>query len=1255
MELDDLLEAEQIPAVMNPTIERIAQAHRDTIAELRKLDPIKTAATFAGLLTMPELQANCFRIEALAHLAVAYCEGRMTPTKPFVRRSFERLGDGYCGIMEDPSEDVFITLVNTPRGNFRIFEGVREGTAFHLQRILNIVDRMPERARFNRIRSSIECLLKLSDEVAARAGVRENSLGEEMPLKALPKDVADRFSQARGLIRFSEDDLARLEIPKELLTEFVFSAKHRFELRAQMMGHAELERRPIAFHGQSVHLLLPTAVASAVTRFVIESVLSMGLADAFERALSGEFAQLFDQTPILGGGSGAPVIFQRIDSGRIAAIMTEVDPGRFLQLVFFVDGLDGFLQGGLGGANADPDAFSSALNEHLRRASAQAKEQAGFRNGISLVVGCGFGRELHFALKGDLPEHWRLETISAYDLVTLSWLSGFDRLSLWRVLDSLQAIEREGASLLNINGLINLVAWSRQLDGHLVPHGKLPDGLVEAGREALIVVPQNAVRDLRHTVLTEWNPRRVLDPDGRWVMVRKLSNSEFEEDGIAPLYGSEDDVRNGRLRGVYVAPNRPWWVEITTPEDAPSEAVFDHWMMLCTWLSRAAPILDQAYTSLPAGPITFQVGFDEVVGISHGTAKPKKADELRSLIQDSAEAGCSRIRITIAEGFDDGLAQPENIAERMLVEALVAGAAEAAGELVDTDKRVSLVDRICPNSQARWVHRFEARSFRDVVYSEIDSNPVLIDSLDDAASRIGLGWRVRPRGSNPEISGVPECTSYLNDVVRAALNDLCAELRCLDRRFFALAVLHNHEVTAHDRDRWSRSAQANLAMHEQKDAAVRTILDHQSRLNACFLASRILLEAAICECPLEGGRTPGRLDLSRLMSKAMLAHYLGGWSDAVHWGAMEPRLRITPLGDVHMNPSFMEAIYEPFGRVSGESEVKHATETYANLYAPEKVRPSVADVLEPQFLNAWEAEFGASLDGLRTFIDQLEDLGRQPPKPILELSHSALVTMFASAAGISSENASVPLDALTSVPRPKWRTIGGEFKNKDWYPWRFRRRLSVLRRPLIQIDSGDDPIIIFAPGLVREAFAALVAWFHRGEIPSSQARSQPMCKWIGHANNVQRVEFNSTVARRMKELGWQVEPEVKLTKILGRSLDRDYGDIDVLAWRPDSCRVLVIECKDVQHHKTLGEVAEQLADFRGEVRPDGKPDHLKRHLNRLEVLAAHKLTVSKALKLGSSIQLEGHLVFKNPVPMRFAWDNMASKIQLSLLDELDRL
>jgi hypothetical protein len=1255
MEPDDAVEAGSVPSIEDATIEEVAKEYPETIADLQGAGPVETAAVFSGLLAAPELQANCIRLEALVHLAVAYCEGRSAPAEAVVRRSFECLDEGYCGRMEDPAEDEFVFLVNTPRGNFRIFQGVREGTGFYLQRILNVLEGMPDRAPFKRIRHSVWCLLRLSDAVATRAGVSENILGQENPLAALSAELAGRLSNAADYVRFSEDELAGLGIPKESLTDFVFSLDGRSQLRAQNIGHSDLERRPVAVHDGSFYLLLPTAIASAITRLVVESMISIGLAEGFEAALADEYGRLFHEARILGRRLPGPVVFQRIKGGGIAAAMTEIDSGKFLHVVFFLDGLDGFLRDGLGGTNADPECLSAALSLHLSRASAEARKHTEFHDAITLLVGCGFGRGLSLELKGGLPECWRLEFTAAHDLVTLNWLPEFDALSLWRLLDSREAVGRQGTFLLNVNGLINLVAWSRELGGHLVPHGQLPDDFAKSGYERIVVVRQNALRNLRHRVIRQWNPRRVLDSDGRWVKVIRLDESPFEEDNLAPLYGSEEDIRQGKLRAVYMAPKRPWWIEIVPPELASRESIYQHWMMLCVWLRRAAPILDDAYESLPRVPISFRVAFEEIQGATSGAVRPKSADELRSLLRVLAEAGSDTIRVIVGRGFHDGFFQPENFAERALVEALVAGAATASGAYVEPDTLENLANRICPNSQARWIHRFQARFFRDYVGAEIGGSPTLIDPVDDAASRIGRGWRVRSRDSSADISGITECTSYLNELVRVVLDDLCELLQRLDRRLFVKDIILNHEAAAHDRDVWKRTAQANLALHEDKEGTVRAILEHHGRLNVCFLASRILLEAAICECPLQGGRIPGLIDLSRAMALAVQAYHYGGWSDAFHWGAAEPRIRITPLGDVHMKHDFIDAVYEPFGRAVGQEHVRQDTDSYAELYTPVKILPSVSGVLERQFLDAWQAESGVSVDGFRAFLDRLEALHREPVRALLDFPRSALVEMLAASAGVSSTNALGALSILTLAPRQEWRVVSGGFVEKDWFPWRFRRRLSVLRRPFLQIDGEDDPTIIVAPGLVRDALFATMHSFHSGEIPSWQVRSSEMRTWIGHANHIQRTEFNSKVALRMRELGWQAKPEVKVTEILGRSLGRNYGDIDVLAWRPDSGRVLAMECKDLQFNKTLGEVAEQLADFRGETRPDGKRDPLKRHLDRLEVLAAYKLDVSRALKLAAPAQIEGHLVFKNPVPMRFAWERMATRIRLSLFAELDRL
>jgi hypothetical protein len=553
------------------------------------------------------------------------------------------------------------------------------------------------------------------------------------------------------------------------------------------------------------------------------------------------------------------------------------------------------------------------------------------------------------------------------------------------------------------------------------------------------------------------------------------------------------------------------------------------------------------------------------------------------------------------------------------------------------------------------MHRFEARSYRDFISSEIGKQPLLIDDMDAAVFKIGLGWRVRQIEDGADVTGVEQCTTFLNSLVANVLDELCVELKQLDRREFVEAVFRNYEAIQCDRDRWRRTARANIAIHMDQQAAIDTIVDHEAKLNACSVASRILLEAAICECPRSGGGHPGNLDISRLMARVVMIHYWGGYSDAIHWGAAEPHLRITPLGDVHFDHTFIDEVYDPFGRVGGEHQVRDAADRYEQQYKAVSEERSAADVLEPEFLTAWEREFGLSLENQLNFLMTLERTCLDDKQAVVFMHQSEIIDILNHVVGTTEEQGKAILSYFILPNRESWRLTTDGFGARDWYPWRFRRRLSALRRPFLKLDSGDDPEIAFAPGLVHDAFGLTLSALHQGEIPDTQMTTREMGSWLGSRNHRHRLLFNSAVSERLRELGWETRHEMRVTALLGYSLNKDYGDVDVVAYHRESRRVLMIECKDLQYHKTIGEVAEQLHDFLGELGSDGKRDLLRKHLDRVDVLKADTNTVAKRLHLPQPVQIEAHVVFKNPVPMKFVAKQLASKVRLSLFDELERL
>ena len=189
--------------------------------------------------------------------------------------------------------------------------------------------------------------------------------------------------------------------------------------------------------------------------------------------------------------------------------------------------------------------------------------------------------------------------------------------------------------------------------------------------------------------------------------------------------------------------------------------------------------------------------------------------------------------------------------------------------------------------------------------------------------------------------------------------------------------------------------------------------------------------------------------------------------------------------------------------------------------------------------------------------------------------------------------------------------------------------------------------------MLREAFVSTLGNYFHGSY-SDRHLGPAMRQYAGYARNRDGMEFNAKVANALDALGWKTQSEVLMTKIVGKSLDRDYGDVDVLAMNPAGDRVLVIECKDLQFRKTHGEISKQLMDFAGVVK-DGKRDLLRKHLDRVQQLRANRAIVCRFVGAAPDAIIESHLVFSNPVPMQHVTGTLTEECTFHMLAGLESL
>ncbi|GHD04523.1 hypothetical protein GCM10019060_41310 [Novosphingobium pokkalii] len=1218
--------------------------------QLSALDPLATVATFSGLLLQPELQTNCLRIETLIHLALAVGSGKQTPNPKLVAVGFNQLGKGQCGSMEDPAEDVFVATVRSPRGNFRILEGVWEGNAYFLQKFIDAVEDMPAGTGYDETRTSMYGLLRLSDLICERAGLQRHQLGNEFNTAKMSLAAAERFVAARHHVRFKLAELPDLGIDPISLAPFLFTPSGRALLLSQTIGNSDLERHPLVRNDTYLYVALPTAISIAIRTFVIQRMSEAGMRDAFCRGLANVYARTLQTLPLLGARRGPAINFQPGPHAAITQVGIEFDVGRFIQLLFFTDNLRDFEETGFTGLNPDTMELDRTFSESIAAFQKHAQQSEVYRGGLTLIVGCGIGRAASTMMENDQDANWRVLGCSSYDFETLSWLREFNPETLWRILEGQAKVEQLGITLQNANGLLNLVAWSRELNGHLVPHGDVPDDVGGPGQQAMMIVTQNGIRELRHSVAQACDVRVAQFVDGSWLPIRKNRLSIFKDDERASLYASEVPGEAGRPISAFTTAQRTWWVELFTPEEVPGLFAYERLAMLSTWLSRAAEKLE-GLVGLPPGPIYWKAEFRGQPGEFDRGAGRASYDEARAAIQVEASTGDSTFRTIADDGFEQAVFHPENIAERAVVAALVDAVNQLAGTPLSAIQAGALLQEIVQSPAARHGHAFMAREFRDHVRDDIGGEVIHISRDDDAFVRLGLGWAARERSLGPNIVGKAECSAFLNSVVRHLENELCTDLKQFGRNSFLQKLLRNMEFAANDRDRWRRTTAAMIALHPPAAEAIETISVHDFKLNAVFQTSRILAEMAICACPDAGAVKVGKLDLSRLMAKASLLFHIGGWSDAIRWGVMKPELRITPLGDIHAQFGYVDEIVEPFARASAAGRTSSDADNYSKHLESYDPQLTVGHLLDREFARAWEEQFGLTFDETRVFVDHCENLGINAGKGVISVQRSAFDNVCVEGQTVSPERALRLLDELTLLPRDEWREVPPGYNDRDRQPWRFRRRLSLLRKPFLQIEEGNETVLLFAPGQIRDSFVYMLGNFHRGEFPQEQL-SPKMKSWAGKSADRRGAAFSAEVAAKLVEMGWQAETEVRVTKLLGRGFDMDYGDVDVLAWDAASSRVLIIECKDVHYRKTYGEISEQLADFRGELRDDGKRDYLLKHLDRMGVLQQHLTEVGRRVGIAGQPSLESHLVFKNPVPMQFALKFMEERVTVSNFDKL---
>ena len=1187
-------------------ISRITERFRKLLRHLEKFSFPLVAAPLAGLLTRPENHCATGRIEALIHLAALSCCGNKAPRLRHVKQWLNRtvLNDPISQL-EVPVEDVFVSNVGTWMGNARVFEGRWQSNADQVQICFETLLRLQERPWATQTLQHIMALLRVSESVADRAGIERNSRTTSRPAETIevnPSVVAESSSH----VCFSNDELVAIGVEPADLNPFLFQGEHADFLVGQSIGHTALERRPLVRFKGHTTVALPTSIGAAIRRFAIEQASAAGDLCLFQSNCHlTQFTEAFQL-----GRADWDIEYKRMlepdpIDGMREFVGTFGDEA-FVHVLFVPDDFEEIAREGL----ASIHRLRDAVRKRIEDRAAELARETRCRRGLTVLIHGGIGRE--FApVWGDLPDGWHQLCVSAPDFMLLGSETDFTAMRAWKLLQMVDELEAAGVVFLNLRGFLNLAAFAYYVGFELVPENFTPGP---------IYLHNDLILPLRHMVRDAIDRHVSMSSDGEsWVVVeRETTRGHFGQPEGRPVFFSRVHRARQELLACAESTSRPWWIQCSQlPEDSwHRDVVFNILDLILRWLVRLVPVLEERNALLPPDPVAFRIRFPAIETFrQRGIQMTETAESPAVTVKDG------EIAIDCTTKYLLCFLSAGNLGDRLMIASLLRGADLLCGnETISDADMEELVHSVVGPDSPPFLAMNLIQTAEDMIY-DLASLPKLrlLMPEDRAWSQMNLARRA---GHETEPGPITSCSA--GKLLEGAVDEIWERVRSrlvgLSRDSVIKRSLLNYVAVRKEHRDSLRSMAAQLSLHDQEEVTAAE-KERVQRRDTTGLACRVIAEMALCTSPHRTGSSCDATDLDFLVGEVSTLIECAGQRDALQYGLADRPPMMQPNGSFGFDASAAEA--------SNLLMTEHWRRTFLDAAEDDDVGGEEG-MADPEFPSAFMAEFSLSLEQYAEFVNQVTLEALEGNKALLRIRKSEVENRLRDAGAMNPQHA---YEALALVPRARWdEKYPSGAKARDWWPWRYNRRLSIMRRPLVQLSNESDPFVIVVPSILSGS----LGYIHQaafGDLPDTLFDSPEMAACIGRAANRNGHEFTCRVAARLGELRWKTMQEVRLTRFKG---ENSLGDIDVLAWQPTSGLVYAVECKSLRFDRTYGEIGERLAEYSsGTV--DGERTPLQKHLDRISYLDANRQLLSDLVCIPvDRLQLRSALVTERLVSMQFS-------------------
>lgn len=785
-----------------------------------------------------------------------------------------------------------------------------------------------------------------------------------------------------------------------------------------------------------------------------------------------------------------------------------------------------------------------------------------------------------FALK-DIEGSDNLLMINISDLKRLNSNWDLNKLSLWKYRKAFDRAINKGVKIAPMYSILTYYSYYTKNQDSFLHSDEAYHGLFfDFGTQGKVITDINSKND-EHGV-SYFKPKKGLG----YLPVYKTAKH-------APIYLSQEYFI-GIYKSVIELFDYPIWITCSKKRDTMVTHFID---AIAHWLNELYPSLKTHFNHSIPFPIEIIITLDEKLY----DFNPQVLHDLKEKdfsINYEVIAKDGKIEIQVPFEFYSILHRKDNHGERLLMSVIVESISKlfnAIGfeELSEGDMQ-SIINMHIPLGSAKMILtvdssynlKIDPRYIPKIRFVQKFDNSYV---LEEIVTWLNYDEKI-PEEINNKKGKIKLLVDCVNIIIKELRNKLI-EYNCPELLIF---LMYYHEAIIQANEYRKLYIPARLECFSKHADVFKEFQESESEHVNASLSMRCLIEFVSSE-PYFGEKLPNNDDVDYLLSLMSEIIYFGYIQDLIRFDIDNPKMGLLSSGRIGISKDFFDDVLNNYNISNKEDELvdyKENFESNFNKYEKKELDENNDDYfnkVDEAFLLDW----GITFLEINTISLFLAEYSFVKESSYFKMEEDGFIELILKETKFSKEKISAYLNVLTLDSRGKMDKPPEGYIIPEIFPWRYNRKISYLRKPLIKIiDKEKKNWYLWSARFLIKATDNLIYQFSNASLRVEDEHNK-IKNLIAKRLNLKGKYFRNEVRDWLVEntllriIDFEVKIDVKGVLIA----NKNYGDIDILAFDDKRKLVYSIECKNTKQAKIM-------YDFQRDIRnytTKQLPKHVERH------------------------------------------------------------